>query len=209
MPKKNPQVDAYIAKSPGFAKPILVHLRKLVHKTCPEVEEKLKWGMPSFEYKGLLCGGAAFKEHCTFGFWKQGLMRGLDGMSKDKMEKAMGSMGRVTKLSDLPSDSVLTKLIKEAMRLNDEGIKVKREQKKHFKGELKVPAYFAAALKKNKAAKKTFDGFSYSNQKEYVEWLTEAKTEPTRLKRLETSIHWLSEGKIRMWKYVKKQAASA
>jgi uncharacterized protein YdeI (YjbR/CyaY-like superfamily) len=197
MPSYDKRIDAYIEKSAEFAQPVMVHLRELIHKACPEVTETLKWSMPSFDYKGLLCGFAAFKQHCTFGFWKQSLME-TDAFPKNKT--AMGSFGRITSLKDLPSDKVMLGLIRQAMELNEKGIKVPKKPTE-AKKELVVPEILTKALSKNKAAKTTFESFPYSCKKEYVEWITEAKTEPTRDKRLATTIEWLAEGKRRNWKY--------
>jgi len=199
MPKKDPRVDAYIAKSADFAKPILKQIRKIVHAGCPEAEEAIKWQFPTFMYKGMLCGMAAFKEHCTFGFWKHALI--LDSNKKEE-EGGMGQFGRITSLADIPSDKVMLGYIKKAMQLNDEGIKVPKQARPKKKKELVVPDYLSAALKKNKKACETFENFSYSHKKEYVEWLTEAKREETREKRLETTVAWLAEGKARNWKYM-------
>ena len=199
MPNTDPRVDAYITKAADFAKPILVHMRKLVHETCPEAKETLKWGMPSFEYKGILCGMAAFKEHATFGFWKHSLL----GLGSRKDLGAMGSFGKMTSTKDLPSDATVKKLLKEAMRLNDEGIKVDRPKPSKEKKELVVPGILLEALAKNEKAAEIFNNFSYSKRKDYIEWITEAKTEATRDKRLATTIEWLAEGKSRMWKYEK------
>lgn len=198
MPTTDPRVDAYIDKSKDFAKPVLTHLRKLVHETCPDVKETLKWSMPSFEYKGILCGFASFKEHCTFGFWKQSLMES-DAFSETKT--AMGSFGKLTSLRDLPSDAVMKKLIKQAMKLNDEGVKVTKP--KHEKKEVAIPEILLEALAKNEKAAETFNNFPPSCRREYAEWIAEAKTEPTREKRLAQTIEWLSEGKRRNWKYEK------
>src|SRR5262245_28718851 len=105
MPKKDPRIDASIAQSGDFAKPILTHLRKLIHTACPDVTETIKWGMPFFEYKGQLCNMAAFKAHCSFGFWKGELLFGRKpGGAEDE---GMGYFGKLTKLSDLPADKVL------------------------------------------------------------------------------------------------------
>jgi len=198
MPATDPRVDAYIEKSADFAKPILTHLRKLIHKAAPQATETLKWSMPSFEYKGLLCGFAAFKQHATFGFWKQSLLE-QDAFPAEKT--AMGSFGRITSKKDLPADAVMIKLIKQAVELNDRGIKVEKKKPAAAKQDLTVPDILTAALKKNKAAQQTFESFPYSCKKEYVQWITEAKTEPTREKRLATTIEWLAEGKRRNWKY--------
>jgi len=202
MRKKNPQVDAYINKAQDFAKPVLNHLRSVIHDVCPDVEEKMKWSFPHFDYKNqMMCSMAGFKEHCTFGFWKASLLKDLKGSSG---ENAMGQFGRITKVSDLPSKNILTQLIKKAMKLNDEGIKVAAKPKTNKKKELVVPDYFIKVVKKNKKALETFENFSYSQKKEYVEWVIEAKTEATRNKRLSITVEWMSEGKIRNWKYLKK-----
>ena len=200
MPVTNPRVDAYIERSAEFARPILMHIRKLVHRACPDVEEKIKWGMPHFDHKGPLCHMAAFKQHCAFGFWKQPLLE-QDAFPAEKT--AMGGFGRVENRKDLPSDKVLLGLIRQAMELNEKGIKLP-QKKPAERAELVVPEILAKALAKNKNAKAAFDNFSYSHRKEYIEWINEAKTDPTREKRTATAIEWLSEGKSRNWKYERK-----
>jgi uncharacterized protein YdeI (YjbR/CyaY-like superfamily) len=199
MGKKDRRIDVYIGKSAEFARPILEHVRELVHQACPEVEETIKWSMPSFVYKGLLCGMAAFKQHATFNFWKHELVVG-----KAKSDGAMGQFGRITSIKDLPTDETLLGYIQKAMQLNEAGIKT-RTRARHKPGEkreLSVPDYFIGALKKNKAAQINFDKFSYSHKKEYVEWLTQAKREETRQKRLITAVAWIAEGKSQNWKYM-------
>jgi uncharacterized protein YdeI (YjbR/CyaY-like superfamily) len=199
------QVDAYVAKSAPFAQPILEHLRELVHTACPDVVETIKWSFPHFDYKGMLCNMAAFKNHCSFGFWKGALMSDPNKVMTPVGRTSMGSFDRITSLDDLPSDKIMLAYIREAMKLNDENLKlpVKKTSTKKA-AEVKVPAYFTQVLKKDKKAYATFTAFSPSHRKEYVEWITEAKTEETRKKRIETAIEWLSEGKSRHWKYVKK-----
>jgi hypothetical protein len=197
MPKRDPRIDAYIAKAADFAKPILTHLRKLVHAADPDVAETMKWGMPFFEHKGLLCNMAAFKAHCSFGFWKGELILG-----RSQGGDGMGHFGRITSLADLPSDKVLASYIKKAIALNEAGVKKAVPPRSKVKKELVVPDYFTGALRKNKKALATFEGFSYSHKKEYVEWITEAKREETRANRIATALAWLSQGKARNWKYV-------
>jgi uncharacterized protein YdeI (YjbR/CyaY-like superfamily) len=199
MPTVDPRIDAYIEKSADFAKPVLTHIRKLVHTACPEIQETLKWSMPSFEYKGILCFFASFKEHCSFGFWKQALME-TDAFPKNKT--AMGSFGRITSVKDLPSDKVMIGLIHQAIELNEKGIKIPKKAAVK-KEDIVVPKDLTAALSKNKSAKATFDKFSPSHKREYVGWIEEAKTEATRNKRLTTTVEWLSEGKSKNWKYEK------
>jgi uncharacterized protein YdeI (YjbR/CyaY-like superfamily) len=204
MGKKDPRVDAYIARSAPFARPILKHLRRVVHAGCPQVEETLKWGMPTFMYRGMLAGMAAFKQHAAFGFWKHALLAG-DGKAAFKAaDEAMGQYGRITSLADLPSEKVLLGMVRKAAALNEQGVKVPRPARRAGGRKLDVPAYLMSALRKNKRALATFEGFSYSNKKDYVEWVVEAKTDETRKRRLETAVAWMAEGRIRNWKYVRK-----
>jgi uncharacterized protein YdeI (YjbR/CyaY-like superfamily) len=202
MAPTDKSIDAYINKSADFAKPILTHLRKLVHQACPGVEEKMKWSFPHFDYKNeMMCSMAAFKQHCAFGFWKATLMKDPALVENAKSEAAMGHLGRITSLKDLPPDKKLIAYIKEAMDLTDRGIKLSAKSRTTEKKELEVPEYFLEALDKNKQAKETFEQYAYSHKKEYLEWITEAKTAATRNKRMETAIEWMAEGKSRHWKY--------
>jgi len=205
MATKEKKIDAYIAKSADFAKPILLHIRELVHKACPDVEEKMKWSFPHFDYKGeMMCSMAAFKQHAAFGFWKAALMKDPVLVETARSETAMGHLGRITALKDLPSDKKITAWIKEAMQLTDKGVKLPSKAKTTEKKELVVPDYFIKALAKNKKAKQVFENFAYSHKKEYLGWITEAKTEETRNKRMETALEWIAEGKGRNWKYERK-----
>jgi hypothetical protein len=201
MSSRDPRVDAYIAKAAPFAKPILKSIRQAVHKGCPDVEETMKWSFPHFDYKGMLCGMAAFKEHCTFGFWKASLLEGPGIPQKTK--DAMGQFGRIASADDLPPEKDLVALVRQAARLNDEGIKVVRDRKAP-KPIPKVPAAFVKALGANSRAKVNYEGFSPSHRREYLEWITEAKTDATRDKRIATTIEWLAEGKSRNWKYERR-----
>ena len=199
MGRKNPRVDEYIARAPAFAKPILVEIRDRVHAACPDVEETIKWRQPSFEYKGLMCGMAAFKEHCVFGYWKAPLVPGAAAEGAN----AMGYRDKITSVADLPSKSAFRAHVRKAMALNEAGITVERPVRER-KPEIVVPADFAAAVKKNKKAQGTFDKFSPSHRREYIEWVIEAKTDATRAKRLQQTVEWLAEGKPRNWKYMSR-----
>ena len=200
MTKQDPRIDAYIAKAAPFAQVILQHIRKLVHKACPDITETMKWSFPHFEYKGVVCSMAAFKQHCAFGFWKASIMKDPNKIMQIKDRSAMGHFDRITTVKDLPADKIMIAYIKEAVQLNEKGIKLPAKTKTTQK-EIVVPSDIIAALKKNTKAKKVFEAFSPSHQKEYIEWITEAKTEPTRIKRLNTMLEWLEEGKDRNWKY--------
>lgn len=199
MASKDPRIDAYIAKSADFAKPILKHLRKVVHAGCPGVQETIKWSMPHFDYKGVMSGMAAFKEHCAFGFWKADLILDRD---KQKEKSGMGSFGCIKSLADLPSEKTLIGYVKKAAALNEAGIKAPGRTQPKKRKPLPMPDDFSAALKKNAKARKTFDGFSPSHRREYIQWITEAKRDETRKQRLASSVKWLAEGKARNWKYM-------
>ncbi|MBI1343499.1 MAG: hypothetical protein GC171_11250 [Terrimonas sp.] len=201
MATKNPAIDAYITKSADFARPILAHLRILIHKACPDVEETMKWSMPFFDYKGVpLCNMAAFKQHCSFGFWKAALMKDKVLVENAKSESAMGHLGRIQSLKDLPPDKKITGWIKEAMALNEQSIKLKKT-KPATKKPVEVPDYFLAAIRKNKKAWATFQQFPPSHVKEYIQWITEAKREETRNNRIAKAIAMMEEGKDRNWAY--------
>lgn len=196
---KDKRIDAYIEKSKPFAQPILKYFRKLVHEACPEVEETIKWGAPHFNYKGLYCGMASFQEHCAFGFWKGSIMQDPHHVLDKGRENGMGQFGRITSLDDLPEEKIILEYLKEAMQLNDEGVKVPKKPKAPVS--FKLPDYFAEALSQNKKAQDHFERFPPGKKKEYVCWLAEAKQEATREKRLKTAIEWIAEGKGRNWKY--------
>jgi uncharacterized protein YdeI (YjbR/CyaY-like superfamily) len=200
MGQRDPRIDAYIEKAKPFAQPILRHLRSLVHQACPRCEETLKWSMPTFLYAGeMLCSFASFKEHATFGFWKASLILGPDGrgLSND----AMGQFGRITTVKDLPPRRVLAAYIRQGMKLNEEKVKVPRRRTVAVRAAARVPADLAAALRKNRKAAATFERFPPSCRREYIEWITGAKREATRQRRLETTLEWLAEGKRMNWKY--------
>src|SRR6476660_2196142 len=198
MATKDPRIDTYIATSATFAQPILKHLRKVVHAGCPAVVETIKWSRPHFDHKGVMCGMAAFKEHCAFGFWKADLI-----LDRDKQaEKAgMGSFGCIKSLKDPPAEKTLVGYVKRAAALNEAGIKAPGRTQPKKRKPLPMPDDLTAVLKKNAKARKTFEDFSPSHRREYIEWITEAKREETRKQRLATAVKWLTEGKARNWKY--------
>ncbi len=196
MGRKDPRVDAYVAKAEPFARPILEHLRAVVHAAVPDVEETIKWGFPHFQHRGMLCSMAAFKAHCAFGFWKAKLLLG-----DDASVGAMGQFGRIGAVKDLPPRAALVKLVRKAAALNDEGVKVERAPRRGQRPEAKTPPDLVAALARNAKARATFEGFSPSKRRDYVEWIVEAKGEETRARRLAQAIAWMAEGKSRNWKY--------
>lgn len=202
MLQKDKRIDAYILKSGDFAKPVLNHLRRLVHTACPNAEETIKWGFPHFDYKGMMCSMAAFKQHCAFGFWKTALMKDAKEMI-GKNEYAMGHLGKIKSLADLPPDKKIIGWIKEAMKLNDDDVKLPERKKTASPKEIEIPDALQKALNKNKTAATAFNNFSPSHKREYIEWVNEAKTEETKNKRITQTIEWVSEGKSRNWKYMR------
>jgi hypothetical protein len=202
MGSTDPRVDAYISEAAPFARPILTHIRKAVHAGCPDVEETMKWRTPHFVYKGVLCSMASFKAHCAFGFWNASLLNPSGGGTKSA--EAMGQFGRIASVDDLPGAKQLAALVRQAAALNDQGVKVPRRKKGAPKPPPTAPADFMKALRANKRALSAFTQFSPSHKREYIDWISEAKTVETRQRRMATALEWLSEGKARNWKYQKQ-----
>lgn len=200
MKTRDERIDAYIAKSQPFARPILARLRELVHEGCPGVEETMKWSFPHFMYEGMLCSMASFKQHCAFGFWKGALLEGEPGLGRE----AMGQFGRIASIDDLPDRKVVVRLVQQASKLNESGVKAPKVRKPELprRAAPRAPAAFLVALQKNKKALATYQGFSPSHRREYLEWIVEAKREDTRKRRMATAIEWMAEGKARDWKYM-------
>lgn len=199
MGQRDPGVDAYLANAAGFARTILEQLRAAVHAACPECEETIRWSVPHFQYRGaILCSMAAFKQHATFGFWKGALLDTGD------RGQAMGQFGRLTRVSDLPGKRELAGYIRQAMALQDEdaGVKTPKSRDARPRPPAAVPDDLAAALRRNREAQAAFEAFPPGRRREYVEWITEAKRDDTRQKRLARAIEWMAEGKPRNWKYM-------
>lgn len=192
----DPRVDAYIAKAQPFAQPILTQLREVLHAACPEVEETIKWGMPAFMYHGILAGMASFKAHAAFGFWKGELITDTAGKSRE----AMWQFGKITSVKELPSKRELSKLVKQAMKLNKDSVHPERVRK-HAKPALRTPTDLATALKSKAKARTFFASLAPSAKRDYIEWITDAKRAETRATRVATAVQWLGEGKRRNWKY--------
>ncbi len=194
--KCDPRVTACVENAPEFARPVLAYLREIVHEGCPLVVETIKWRMPSFEYRGMFAGVAAFKAHCVCGFFKHEILVAADA----KALEAMGSFGCLRSLDDLPSRATLLRYVKQARKLNDDGVTALRT-KTARKKPAAMHSEFAAASRRNAKAKKTLASFSASQQREYTEWIADAKRDEMRERRIETAIEWLTEGKTRNWKY--------
>ena len=197
MPKTDKRVDAYVENAADFARPILERLRAIVHEGCPDCEETLKWGHPSFTYRGIMCGMIAFKERCALHFWKSAILS-PKGENDPEWQALLYQMKKV---SDVPPKKTLLPLIKKAMELNETGTKIPKAAPRPKK-ELPMPEAFMSAIQKNKRALAAFDKFPPSHKREYIEWITDAKTDPTRDRRIAQAVEWMAEGKPRNWKYM-------
>jgi uncharacterized protein YdeI (YjbR/CyaY-like superfamily) len=193
---RDPRVDAYIAKSQPFARPILEKVRERVHAVLPEVEEAMRWSMPAYTLRGkIVLVTSAFKAHAALNFW-----RGQEIGDGQPKAGAMGQFGRLTSVSDLPPDHEIDELIREAAALVRTA-RAPRKTKHAPKPPPEMHPGFQTALGKAPKAKATFDAFPPSCRREYLEWIGEAKRDETRQKRIATAIEWLAEGKRRNWKY--------
>lgn len=201
MPKTDPRIDAYIDKAQPFAQPILNHVRALVHNAVPDAEETIKWGMPHFVVNGKnLAGMAAFKAHASFGIW-HGLQLAAPVQNEGQKKEGMGSFGKLTSVNDLPNEKELTRHLQKGAELIRSGVKAKTPQKAP-KPMPATPQYLQAALDQNAAAATVWVNFAPSHKREYIDWITEAKRDETRTKRLAQAIEWIAEGKQRNWKYM-------
>lgn len=200
MRKYNSDIDNYIAQSADFAQPILAHWRTLIHKHCPDVVEAIKWSIPHFDYKGdFMFVMASYKNHCSFTFIKAELMSDQRLKESKNLKPIQRFLGKITKLDDLPSDKEFTAMLKEAIELNEKGIKL--EVKKSDKPKvLETPDYLVRKLASNPKAKEIFETKSNSFRKEYIIWISDAKTDETRQKRMNEALEWIAEGKSRFWK---------
>ncbi len=201
----NTGVDTYIADAAGFAKPILEHLRKLVHQHCPDVNEAIKWSLPHFDYKGAnMCVMASYKAHCSFTFLKATLMTDPRLNTSMELKPIQRYLGKITKMTDLPTDDEFAAMLKEAMQLNESSVKPTRPKPPTDQPKIiETPDYLLTALAANPPAKEVFESKSNSFRKEYIIWITDAKTDETRQKRISEALAWIAEGKGRFWKHQK------
>lgn len=203
MPPRDPRVDAYIARARDFARPILEHLRKVIHANAPDATEAIKWGHPFFVGRGPICHMAAFNRHVALGFWKHRLAF----PKVPNGDEAMGAFGRITKVGDLPSVAVLGALVRQAVELDATGVKAPRASKP--KPAIATPPALKAALAKAPRARSHFERMSPSHRREYAEWIASAKQEATRARRVATAIEWLSEGRSQNWRYETPRPSAA
>jgi len=186
---RNRDIDAYIERQQPFAQPILSHVRDLVHEALPEAEEVLKWGVPYFAVKGKnAVGMAAFTKHAS-----------VIVCSTETAGGGMGNYGKLTCVEDLPAkDRLISDFRESAIAVQSP----KTSQPKP-KPALDEPDDLAAAINNVAGAREVFDKFTDAQRRDYIEWITSAKREATREKRIATAAEWIGEGKRRNWKYEK------
>lgn len=200
---KSVQVDQYILKSPDFAQIILDHIRFLVHSACPDIQEQIKWGFPNFIYKGkILCHMAAYKQHCSFGFWNSEHLEDQHQILQKIGKTSMGQIGRIESIEQFPDGDIVFDLLKSAMHQIDSGIVPKKSSR--ASKPIDLPEILSTALNQAPEAKAHFERFTASQKREYIDWIKDAKADATKERRLQTIIEWVSEGKTRQWKYQKK-----
>ncbi|MBS0028255.1 YdeI/OmpD-associated family protein [Chitinophaga sp. 22321] len=201
----NPEIDNYIANASDFAKPILTHWRKLIHERCPNVTEVIKWALPHFEYKNEnIFVFASYKNHCSFSFMKDSLMTDARLKANKDLKPIQKFLGKISKQEQLPPDAEFIAMLDEAVQLNEKGVKIQRGKPASDKPKiLQTPDYFVAALAANPKANEVFESKSNSFRKEYIIWISDAKTEETRQKRITEALEWIAEGKGRFWKHQK------
>lgn len=199
----DPKVTQYIENSEEFARPILNHLRELIHENCPDVVESIKWAIPHFDYKNdFMCVLASAKNHCSLTFIKSEFMTEPRFGGGKTVKPGQRFMSRITSMSELPSDEELAGFVKQAMDLNDRGVKLDKTAKAAPSSEpLETPEYFLEALSRNPVAQQVFENQSTSFRKNYIVWLETAKTDATRQRRIDESLEWIAEGKGKFWKY--------
>jgi uncharacterized protein YdeI (YjbR/CyaY-like superfamily) len=206
---RNSRVDAYIERAPGFARPVLSHLRGLVHDVCPDCTEAIKWSRPCFLYGGtILCNMSAFTSHCSFGFWgaEMGAVLARDGIES---EGSSGSFGRLTGVADLPSDRALRGYLKTAKRFVDSARRTATSERiakpspkvKPRRAAAHAPPGLTAALADDAKAAAAFAALSPSHRREYIEWIVEAKRDATKAARIAKTVAQLGDGKSLHWKY--------
>ena len=197
-----PEIDSYIENAPEYAVPILEEIRSIFHEADDRMEEAVKWNAPHFVLEGIVGSMAAFRNHVRLIFWHGQLMEDPENLLSPVGSKTdMGSMD-VKTIDDLPSRGTLVQYVREAVTLNVEGVSTRRERSAAAPPEL--PEDLQQALEGSPEALASYDGFSPSEQREYTEWITEAKREETRTRRVATAVEWMAEGKPRNWKYMDK-----
>lgn len=191
----NPSVDEFIERAQPFAKPILTHVRERVHTLVPDVREDIRWRMPAFmRGNSILLIVGAFKAHVAINFWRG------DSVVPHETSGALGQLGRLTTLDDLPAEFDAL-ILAAADTANAPPTRRKREASSP---PAQIHPHLSAALDGAPAARACFDAFTPAQQRDYVEWIADAKQEQTRARRIAQAIEWIGEGKRRNWQYERR-----
>lgn len=195
------EVNKYISNAPISQQKILSKLREIIHKASLDIEEKIRWSHPHFDYMGKgMCFIQALKERVTFGFWFGDKIYNSPKLSKEA-KAIYETMGNLTDVSQIPSTKLIIEEIHLAMKLIESGNRDVKEKK--VKPQLVIPDYLSLRFKKDKTANSSFSKMSPSHQREYVDWIIDAKTDETRENRISTMMSQVKEGKSKNWKYIK------
>lgn len=194
------QINLYIAEQPEWQRKLLVRLRQLIHSTDAEVEETWKWNSPHFDHQGIMVGLQAFKEHVAVWFHKGSLIKDpkklFEALPKGE-EKGMRSYKLFE--GDKLNEAAFIDLVKQAVALNAKGTKL--TDAKPARKALVIPEDLEHVLHKDPTAWANWEAFNYSCKKEYIEWVTDAKQEETRKRRIAQALEKIREGESKEEKH--------
>lgn len=198
--KHNPEapalIDQGIAEMEPFAQIICKKLRKLILSADTAIIEDWKWG-PNYYLDGMVCGFWGFKKHVTLTFFQGALL-------KDKKKVLLENPGNVhnrhMKFTDVKevNEKLIMEYLFEAIDNNRKGHKILETKEKI----VDVPEDVQKAFKKAKVLA-YFEGLAFTHRKEYVMWISDAKKEETRRKRITQAIEKLNQKQSLNDKYKK------
>lgn len=191
------KISQYIESADVKKKEILQRLRDFLNRDDFGLTEDWKWHAPNFNSNGMVCWLAFFKSHVGLNFFKGSLIEDLHGLYDNA---SMDKGNRIIKYKTINeiNENLLEYYIYEAIKHNKEGAKITSK-----KVEIEVPKDLAKALEKDIMAKDFFTNLAPGYKRDYIDWIISAKQEKTRLKRLETTLEWLGQGKKKNWRYKK------
>jgi hypothetical protein len=187
------QINQYMAELPEWQRRMLVRLRQLIHEAAPEVEEAWRWDKPHFDNAGIMVGLCAFKEHVAVWFHKGALLKDTKKLFEATARTEEKGM-RAYKLheGDKINEAAFLDLVKQAVAVNDKGTKLR--EAKPTKKALVVPEDLEQVLRKDPTAWANWEAFPVGHRRAYVEWVTDARQEETRKRRIAQSLEKIREG---------------
>ncbi|MCB0792148.1 MAG: DUF1801 domain-containing protein [Flavobacteriales bacterium] len=187
------RINSHIAEQDEWKRRLMVRLRQLIHQVDPGIEETWRWNGPHFDRNGIMLGMSAHKTCVSIWFHKGALLKDPRRLF-EPLEKDEAKGMRVYKLkeSDAIDEKAFTELVKQAVKLNEDGVKL--SEAKPARKTLVVPPELESVLKKDQHAMTNWEGFSYSKKKDYIEWVTDAKREETRKRRIAQAFQLIRDG---------------